>query len=49
MRPFLTEGIGLRGVSGIDFFEKTGNRTNKESGKLQKMAEMGPEKMLRGH
>ena len=48
MRSFLTGGIGLRGVSGIDFFEKTGNRTNKKSGKCQKLAEICPEKCSGG-
>ena len=48
MRSFLTEGIGLRGVSGIDFFEKTGNRTSKKIGKFQKLAEMDPEKCSGG-
>ena len=48
MRSFLTEGICLRGVSGIDFFEKTENRTNKNPGKCQKMTEMDPEKCSGG-
>ena len=44
----MTEGSGLIGVSGIDFFEKTGNRTNKKSGKCQQLAEMDPEKCSGG-
>ena len=48
MRSFLSEGIGLRGVSRIDFFEKTGNHRGRKSGKSPKMIENGSRKLFLG-
>ena len=44
----MTGGIGLRGVSGIDFFEKTGNRRGRKSGKCPKKLSNGSRKLFLG-